>query len=167
MSQRKSSPLAVALLALAAILCLFGIFRYRDQFLYVDDIRYEKTVTRLDLSGAPIRDLDRLAQLQALQHLNVRGTGLSIAEYEQLNDEADPAFRTVTSYYRDGEPFFVFITYQNWSLSEVRLYFYEGKLIRWIEDDNPPNDNVPNAEWEAYYSRAQEAMGYASDAIRF
>ena len=85
MSQRKSSPLAVALLALVTVLCLFGIFRYRDQFLYVDDIRYEKTVTRLDLSGAPIRDLDRLAQLQALQHLNVRGTGLSIAEYEQLH----------------------------------------------------------------------------------
>ncbi|MBQ1281096.1 MAG: hypothetical protein IIY16_02490 [Oscillospiraceae bacterium] len=94
------------------------------------------------------------------------GEVVSIAEYDQLNDDAAPAMQTVNYYYRDGEPFFVFITYQNWELEEVRLYFYEGNLIRWIEDDNLPNDNVPHAEWQAYYDRALDAMVNAQNALR-
>lgn len=88
-----------------------------------------------------------------------------VAEYHQLNDAVDPAFAEIRYYYHNDTPFFVFIQYQNTQYDEVRLYFAGGQLIRWIIDQNAPQDNVPNDEWESYYEKATEALKNAQDAM--
>lgn len=96
------------------------------------------------------------------------GQIVSVAEYQQIRDAVNPATVTIHYYYRNGVPFFVFFEYENYSeYDEVRLYFADGQLIRWIIDQNAPNDNVPNDMWQAYYGaantvyrNAQEALGY-------
>lgn len=93
------------------------------------------------------------------------GQVVSVAEYRQLNDAVDPATVTVHFYYRNGEPFFVFMEYDNAQYDEVRLYFAGGELIRWIIDKNAPYDNVPNAEWQGYYAQAQQALQSAYHAL--
>lgn len=89
----------------------------------------------------------------------------SVAEYRQLNDAVDPAMATVHFYYHNSEPFFVFIQYSNAQYDEVRLYFADGELIRWIIDQNAPNDNIPNPEWQDYYNQAVSALSSAHQAL--
>lgn len=84
MQARKHAPLALAALILTACLCLAGIHLYRAQFVHIGDVRYEQSITELDLSGAPIEDLEALGAFPGLRKLNVRGTGLTVEEYETL-----------------------------------------------------------------------------------
>lgn len=84
MIKKITTFLAMALFVLATAGCLFLIHSYRDQFTFVGDDRYEKTITRLDLSGAPIADIHQVTRLQALKTLDVRGTGITVEEYEIL-----------------------------------------------------------------------------------
>lgn len=86
------------------------------------------------------------------------GQVVCIEEYHQLNDAMDPAMATVHFYYHNGTPFFIFIEYENYQYDEVRLYFVDGQLIRWIINDNAPNDNIPSAQWQPYYTDAVNAL---------
>lgn len=90
---------------------------------------------------------------------------VSIAEYRQLDDSADPAFATIHYYYHYDIPFFIFIEYENTQYDEVRLYFNNGELIRWIIDQNAPQDNVPDAQWQQYYIDAFAAQESAWIAL--
>lgn len=90
---------------------------------------------------------------------------VSVVEYRQLNDAVDPALATVHFYYHDGKPFFVFIEYENAEYDEVRIYFSEGKLIRWIIDQNAPQDNKRNTQWENYYNEGIMALENAWQAL--
>lgn len=92
----------------------------------------------------------------------LNGQVVSIAEYIQLDTNEPPAAATVHYYYHNGTPFFVFIEYEHYTYEEVRLYFVNGQLIRWIIDDNSPKDNVANAQWQAYYTNAVNALNAVS-----
>ena len=68
------------------IVCLVtgGVCAYRTRFVSVDGIRYEKNITSIDLSGRPVGDLNQLQALENLGEIDLRGTGLSCDEYEQV-----------------------------------------------------------------------------------
>jgi hypothetical protein len=88
------------------------------------------------------------------------GQVVIIKEFHQLNDAMDPAYETVRFYYRDGVPFFIYITYENcqYPYQEVRLYYMDGQLIRWVLDQEKPNDNVPTSQWDKYYQDAWDSL---------
>lgn len=46
--------------------------------------QYDLDITQLDLSGAPLEGLDQLVLLPKLQELDLRNTGLTLAQYRQL-----------------------------------------------------------------------------------
>lgn len=93
------------------------------------------------------------------------GQAVKITEYRQLNDAVDPAASTVHFYYHNDIPFFVLIEYDNFQYDEIRLYFANGELIRWIIDKNSPQDNVPNEEWQSYYDQAITALQNAYSVL--
>ena len=77
--------LIVFLLLLLLLLALWGgrsLF-YRN-YVILDGEPYSRKVTSLDLSGRENVDLDTLAQLSQLQHLDLRGTGITLGEHEWL-----------------------------------------------------------------------------------
>lgn len=64
---------------------VFGGWMLFDHYLlFLDGECYERSITRLDLSGKPVDQLDRITELTALEELDLRGTGISAAEYEKL-----------------------------------------------------------------------------------
>lgn len=93
------------------------------------------------------------------------GEIVTITEYHQLNDDMNTAMETIHFYYRDGEPFFVLVKGENIGFGELRLYFHEGKLIRWIMDNNLPVDLTENAAYQGYYDDAVTAFKNAQQAL--
>ena len=69
------------LLVLAA---LTGGLLYQQQFASVGEIRYERTIESIDLSGSPVKDLTQLKAFHNLKKIDLRGTGLRCEEYEQV-----------------------------------------------------------------------------------
>ena len=81
----KEIPLSAAVVLLAACVALAGIHMYlSSHFATVGSLQLENPVTELDLSSTPLDHLEDVTALTELQHLNVRGTGLTISQYEQL-----------------------------------------------------------------------------------
>ncbi len=75
----------VFVILIALILALWGgkyIF-YRN-YVILDGKPCSRRITSLDLSGQAEVDLDTLAELKNLQHLDLRGTGITLGEHEWL-----------------------------------------------------------------------------------
>ena len=53
-------------------------------------------------------------------------------------------------YYCNGEPYFVYQIGANGDNDELRLYFWDGELIRWIEKDGVVHDSS-NEYYQSYY----------------
>ncbi len=75
--------------------------------------------------------------------------------YEEGNvDLIDPIGVTYRYYYKDGEPFFAYFTGLNGvEENALRLYFWDGKLIQYKENQGAPCDG-PNASYDGYYEDA-------------
>ena len=58
---------------------------YHETYLIMDGVEYLRASTELDLSGLQIQELEKLKELTALKKLNLRGTGISVAQYEMLH----------------------------------------------------------------------------------
>lgn len=84
MKDRKHSPVAAILLLLAACVSIAGIHHYLSGFVHVNGTRYDKSATTLDLSGESLTRLDELRLMPELKRLDLRGTGLTAAQYEAL-----------------------------------------------------------------------------------
>ena len=85
MNKPKRFPFSALLMLLATCIALVGIHKYRESlFTYVGPVRYEKPVTSLDMSNAPLRYVDDIIAQPGLQELDVRGTGITISQYRAL-----------------------------------------------------------------------------------
>ncbi len=58
---------------------------YHETFLVVDGEEYRRDSKKLDLSGSPITEFDKLQELTALQNLDLRDTGITAEQYEMLH----------------------------------------------------------------------------------
>ena len=74
--------LLLAVLTLCA--CLLGIPAYRDAHVPETEVTAQPEVIRLDLSGKPVEDLSALRQHSRLEWLDLRGSGLTVAQYKTL-----------------------------------------------------------------------------------
>lgn len=82
----KKSTVVSLIIASVLVLCAFAGFFFCINYLVIDGTVYEKDASSLDLSGKPIEDLEKLAQFTALEHLDVRNTGLTVEEYTYLQN---------------------------------------------------------------------------------
>ncbi len=84
---RKKLLITLALilqLAAAAVLLHRFLPSSPGEYISIDGNRYRRDSTYLDLSGGPVSQPERLAELTGLRRLNLRGTGLTAAQYDGL-----------------------------------------------------------------------------------
>lgn len=76
----------VILLALAAtaVICYRNNQIYHATYLIMDEVEYRRDSTSLDLSGKTINELDKVKELTSLKELNLRDTGITIDQYDDL-----------------------------------------------------------------------------------
>lgn len=84
---KKKTKLILALVVLLAVLgCAFlGYQTYESRFLTIGDLKYPRDLSALDLSGAPLGEWEKLPELTALETLDLRGTGLTPAQFDTLS----------------------------------------------------------------------------------
>ena len=75
--------LAILLLSAAALL-ITQTGRYRSGYVSIDGRHYPQDSTFLDLSGGPVGQLEKLTEFPNLTLVNLRRTGLTLAQYRQL-----------------------------------------------------------------------------------
>lgn len=82
--QLEILSIAAALMMLCA--GMLGCQRGPDNAgILIDGIEYPLDSTTLDLSGTVLTEAEKLAQLQQLQQLDLRNTGITAAQYEMLH----------------------------------------------------------------------------------
>ena len=88
MKNRKFLPVLLLILAVAAgflgYRCYQQKLAYEAQFVYLNEVRYEKAAQELDLSGQQLEDLESLKAFTDLKELDLRASRISAEEYEQL-----------------------------------------------------------------------------------
>ena len=57
---------------------------YHETYLIMDGVEYLRTTTELDLSNKQIAEIEKLPELTKLQKLNLRGTGITIDQFDML-----------------------------------------------------------------------------------
>ncbi len=89
MDKRKKigicAAVVFAIAALAAI--IVGIHNYQvyhATYIVIDGSEYRRDSTQLDLSGRPLEELEKVKELTALRKLNLRGTGITVEQYEDV-----------------------------------------------------------------------------------
>lgn len=82
--KQKRISMILGILFLAACLILGGLGLYQNQFAPVGENRYEKTTESIDLSGRTVADLSQLQAFPELKRIDLRGTGLTCEEYDQV-----------------------------------------------------------------------------------
>ncbi|MBE6921738.1 MAG: hypothetical protein E7465_00975 [Ruminococcaceae bacterium] len=81
---RKRKLILGTLLLAAVVVSLFAYRNYQNRYAKVSQIRYEKTVAEMDLSGQPLNDLEELRAFPNLKKLDLRGTEITAAEFETV-----------------------------------------------------------------------------------
>lgn len=79
-----AAALAIAAACIAGYLFWQNQKQYHATYIVIDDVEYLRTVTKLDLSGRPVGQLEKLEELTTLEELDLRDTGITLEEYEQL-----------------------------------------------------------------------------------
>lgn len=79
-----AAALAIAAACIAGYLFWQNQKQYHATYIVIDDVEYLRTVTKLDLSGRPVDQLEKLEELTTLEELDLRDTGITLEEYEQL-----------------------------------------------------------------------------------
>jgi hypothetical protein len=77
----------VLILAVFAALFLGGALMYQSRFATVGENRYEKDITSIDLSGAPVGDLSQLESFPGLKQIDLRDSGLTCRQYDGLKEK--------------------------------------------------------------------------------
>ena len=57
---------------------------YNETYLVMDGVEYLRASTELDLSNTQITELEKLTELTTLKKLNLRGSGMTISQYDML-----------------------------------------------------------------------------------
>lgn len=123
--------LIVFLILLLLIAALWGgRYLFHRNYVILNGEPCSRKVTSLDLSGAQNVDLDTLAQLQQLQHLDLRGTGITLGEHEWLKRKLPQCeilweIQFQGSYY---QPDTQYLTISQLNMGDVVLLDYLPKL---------------------------------------
>ena len=81
---KKTTAKVAGVLVILLLVGLAGVFWFYTSYLVVDGQVYERDAAELDLSGKQVPDLEKLAELTELKQLDLRGTGLTTEEYEEI-----------------------------------------------------------------------------------
>lgn len=96
MNKNKKILLIVLVSLLAALLVTGAVLKivhdkktealriYNETYLVVDGVEHLRASTELDLSGTPLTEAEKLAELTGLKKLNLRDTGISAPQYDVL-----------------------------------------------------------------------------------
>lgn len=83
--KKKIFPVLAAVVLLAALAALgWHVSSCRETYVFIDGNRYRRDTAYLDLSGGPVDQLERLTEFHTLKKLNLRKTGLTVAQYDIL-----------------------------------------------------------------------------------
>lgn len=83
MKKRLSRPLLLA--AVGAVILLAGILAwFLSTYCWVSGLPHRRDAQSLDLSGKPLSRMEALENFHNLKSLDLRGTGLTVADYDQL-----------------------------------------------------------------------------------
>ena len=70
---------------LILVLAIFtGYLLYQQRFAKVGENSYDRTVESIDLSGSPVSELSQLRRFRELKRIDLRNTGISCGEYDQV-----------------------------------------------------------------------------------
>ncbi len=70
--------------AVALSLGCVALYGFRENYVIISGTIHRRDVTQLDLRGAPLSRIERAGELTGLQKLDLRGTGLTVQQYEEL-----------------------------------------------------------------------------------
>ena len=86
MKKRTTIILALAALlaVLAALVTCLGYQKYESRFFVIDETKYSRTISSLDLSGTTIGEWEKLTELTGLQELHLLDTGITPQQYDTL-----------------------------------------------------------------------------------
>ena len=89
MSKRKLIWIGIAaVLVIAAVAAaVWGYHSYQvyhATYLRIDEVDYRRDSESLDLSGHPVQELEKVKELTNLKQLDLRGTGMTTAQYEEI-----------------------------------------------------------------------------------
>lgn len=84
---KKTTRIILILSAfLAVLVCsIFGYLIYDSNFIIIDDVKYNLTISSLDLSGTTVTQWEKLPELKDLRELNLQDTGLTTEQYDALS----------------------------------------------------------------------------------
>lgn len=82
---KDKKKLAMILVAVGVVLVFAGsMIAYRTSHITINGETYARDITALDLNGTAQPEIDKIAELTDLESLDLRNTGLTATEYEQL-----------------------------------------------------------------------------------
>lgn len=81
---KKCLPALLILSVLLVGLGFWGFRTYRARFVWLEEVRYERNTENLDLTGGLPEDLAVLREFTNLKQLDLRGTEISVPEFEQI-----------------------------------------------------------------------------------
>lgn len=83
---KKSVKIILVAGAVLAVLggAFFGYRKYESNFIVIDEVKYDRSLSSLDLSGMTIGEWEKLRELTGLQELNLQNTGITSAQYDTL-----------------------------------------------------------------------------------
>lgn len=81
---KKWIAIILTVLVLLAAAGGAGLYWFHNTRIVIDETVYLRDLTELDLSGEPVAELEKLQELTGLEKLDLRDTGLTVEEYEQL-----------------------------------------------------------------------------------
>lgn len=79
--------IAVAVILVAVLIAGISIYNFHNTYVVISGTEYRRDAVELDLSGQQIDKLDKLKKLTGLQRLDLRDTGLTPQQYQQLQAE--------------------------------------------------------------------------------
>ena len=88
MKSKLARVLTLILATLAAAAAIWGgILLVGRNFLFWNGALLARDAQSLTLTGRPMKNLDRLLELTQLERLDLRGTGLTVEQYEWLRQQ--------------------------------------------------------------------------------
>ena len=88
MKSKLARMLTLMLAALAAAAAIWGgCLLVSRNFLFWNGVLLARDAQSLTLTGRPMKNLDRLLELTQLERLDLRGTGLTVEQYQWLRQE--------------------------------------------------------------------------------
>lgn len=80
----KKKILWISLLAILVCVAVCGVIYFNHTYIVIDAQVYQRDREELDLSGAPVEDVEKIAELHSLRKLDLRDTQITAEEYGML-----------------------------------------------------------------------------------